>query len=211
MPTYTCSVCFELFHFNQMVKDLPCHEFHHFCQSCLKSAMEISLVDGNIPIKCLVGDCQNKVLPNVAEKYLELSKGDQYRQLHDQESLGLSFPCPACAISVIGHNNFQGSSVLNLDFTKVTCPNGHEICSHCHCDFHHGISCHEFQLSEFTGGSLDILFVDFCRNRKFQRCPGCKMWVEKLGGCNDMTCSCCHSQFCYHCGSNCLGTHQCLP
>jgi len=32
-----------------------------------------------------------------------------------------------------------------------------------------------------------------------KRCPNCRSWVQKLDGCNRMTCTKCHCYFCWIC------------
>ncbi len=34
---------------------------------------------------------------------------------------------------------------------------------------------------------------------RYQRCPGCRMWVEKTEGCQNASCKC-GIYFCYKCG-----------
>ncbi|KAF8592052.1 hypothetical protein K439DRAFT_1325929 [Ramaria rubella] len=38
-------------------------------------------------------------------------------------------------------------------------------------------------------------------DKKTMRCPGCHIRVQKIMGCNHMTCSKCRQHFCYRCGS----------
>lgn len=38
-------------------------------------------------------------------------------------------------------------------------------------------------------------------SKEYQVCPQCEAHIEKISGCNHMTCSECKTQFCYLCGS----------
>ena len=35
-----------------------------------------------------------------------------------------------------------------------------------------------------------------------QKCPKCKVFIERSSGCDSMTCNRCHSHFCYKCGNH---------
>jgi hypothetical protein len=61
--------------------------------------------------------------------------------------------------------------------------------------------CSDFQKlpkSDRTG--LDLTALDVARAKKWVRCPGCRMLVEKQGGCNSVICGRCGINFCYACG-----------
>lgn len=45
----------------------------------------------------------------------------------------------------------------------------------------------------------DAKFVEFVKGAKYKQCPNCSFWVEKVKGCNHMTCRC-KFEFCYQCG-----------
>ena len=36
----------------------------------------------------------------------------------------------------------------------------------------------------------DQEFQNFVVGQKFKQCPSCRFWVEKVSGCNHMTCRC---------------------
>ncbi|CAD8212372.1 unnamed protein product [Paramecium pentaurelia] len=46
---------------------------------------------------------------------------------------------------------------------------------------------------------LDDKFLNLMMISKYKQCPQCKTWVEKISGCDHMTCRC-KFQFCYACG-----------
>jgi len=67
------------------------------------------------------------------------------------------------------------------------------------CGFSHArsLSCYAFKkMQEAVMMDNDMLLNKF----KFQKCPWCFYWVQKVEGCNSMTCRC-SRYFCYLCGA----------
>ncbi|KAL8502155.1 hypothetical protein ACS0TY_021315 [Phlomoides rotata] len=52
----------------------------------------------------------------------------------------------------------------------------------------------------------DLMLHDLAKEKKWQRCPNCKFYVDKMEGCLHMTCRC-QFQFCYACGEAWSSTH----
>jgi len=72
------------------------------------------------------------------------------------------------------------------------------MCFKCGQAWHPGVSC---------GKDQDSLFKEWASHRKIQRCPKCKIRIEKDEGCNHMTCSHCHYQWCWICGRKYTSGH----
>jgi hypothetical protein len=70
--------------------------------------------------------------------------------------------------------------------------------------------CSDFQkLAKSDRTDTDLNMLDVARAKKWIRCPGCKMLVEKQYGCNSIICSRCRTSFCYACGGKVSWFHQC--
>jgi len=72
-----------------------------------------------------------------------------------------------------------------------------EICTSCHVQWHNGLTCTMFKSGEQVGGCLEDWIMKDPSNRKI--CPKCKTPIEKIDGCNHMTCSGCKSHMCWLC------------
>jgi E3 ubiquitin-protein ligase RNF144 len=100
--------------------------------------------------------------------------------------------------------------------------------------WHNGVDCAEFQrLGKDERGNDDLLLRKVAKDKKWQRCPKCKVYVERVAGCVYIVCrycfaACCPVQvtlmvflilqifrcrycFCYLCGSPMTkGDHRCI-
>ena len=47
--------------------------------------------------------------------------------------------------------------------------------------------------------NVDIGYSKWALNKDVQKCPKCRMGIEKADGCNHMTCSSCRYEFCWIC------------
>ena len=72
-------------------------------------------------------------------------------------------------------------------------------CFHCHAPWHHDITCKEFlrgdkhfkrwRTSKSSTGAANC-----------QKCPLCRVPIQRSTGCDHMTCNRCSTEFCYKCG-----------
>ncbi|EGR28008.1 ibr domain protein [Ichthyophthirius multifiliis] len=72
------------------------------------------------------------------------------------------------------------------------------ICTQCNRNYHEEFSCNQILEKEIT-----ILI----NTRDIQRCRKCKALVQKIEGCNHMTCSVCEYQWCWLCGDTYTQMH----
>jgi hypothetical protein len=76
---------------------------------------------------------------------------------------------------------------------SVKCSDEHcneKSCSKCGLIAHPFVTCKRARSRHFN------MFV---ANNNCKRCPGCKIMIEKSGGCNHMTCRQCNHNFCWLC------------
>ena len=83
----------------------------------------------------------------------------------------------------------DGSSIpARESLTHSLCPNDHAFCVRCFRPEHEGFC---------AGTETDRQELLTMRNQRL--CPTCKTIIFKDGGCNHMTCSNCHQNFCWQC------------
>lgn len=110
--------------------------------------------------------------------------------------------CPFSNCSALLVNDFGG----NVEKTKcLVCSRW--FCAKCRVPWHTDFSCKEFQkLYAKKGGKVDKIVKELAKKKSWQKCPKCKMYVEKSEGCVHITCRC-RYEFCYRCGSKWSDSH----
>ncbi|KEQ71272.1 hypothetical protein M436DRAFT_32509, partial [Aureobasidium namibiae CBS 147.97] len=79
----------------------------------------------------------------------------------------------------------------------------HKQCVACHMPWHEGESCDEYQARhdesnrDFENERAEAFII-----KTFTSCPRCKVFIDKAGGCDHITCSQCSYEFCYGCSAD---------
>lgn len=87
---------------------------------------------------------------------------------------------------------------------KIHCQCGTDWCFECYSPWHSGLSCAKFQNDVVRNGDKALRYwakskkKGNCKNAK--KCPKCNFYIERITGCNHMTCNRCKTDFCYLCG-----------
>lgn len=70
------------------------------------------------------------------------------------------------------------------------CPNCRGlICAQCRVAWHAGVKCWEFQMLPSNERTKeDLKFMELAKNKKWSRCPSCRIYVEKVSGCLHIWC-----------------------
>ncbi|XP_037394081.1 probable E3 ubiquitin-protein ligase RNF217 isoform X2 [Pygocentrus nattereri] len=71
-------------------------------------------------------------------------------------------------------------------------------CFKCHAPWHEGLKCREYR----KGDKLLRHWASVIEHgqRNAQKCPRCKIHIQRTEGCDHMTCTQCNTNFCYRCG-----------
>ncbi|CDW71692.1 ibr domain containing protein [Stylonychia lemnae] len=183
-----CEICFEEDSIFNLVR-LNCG--HSYCEDCLK-IMAIYLIDmtGEIhKLKCPNSQCPAVLARNVIEDLLDSQQYQKYLGLVQNHELVLNkdkrfCPTPDCS-NILEKSSFIISS-------KVLCNKcNNNICFDCQSIWHQGKSCRQFQKEQNLSWALE---------NEVQKCPKCKVMIEKNDGCDHMTCYNCQHYFCWCCG-----------
>ena len=186
-----CEICGE--NNSQMIKNEQCND--SFCYNCwinyLKEKINTNIID---KISCMNYTC-GKILSN---KFIEsLLKNNPSLLLKYQKFLEriqiLNDPhkkfCP--------YPNCDSYAEEKKDTKFVKCKiNGHKFCYKCLKDHDEKISCDEEIYKDFK---------IWKKNKIVKQCPRCKIWIQKIEGCNHVICSMCHYGFCFVCLKNWIG------
>ncbi|KAE9382455.1 hypothetical protein BT96DRAFT_772677, partial [Gymnopus androsaceus JB14] len=170
---------------------------HQFCRECLQGYVLSKIKDRRFPIVCPI--CMNdKAHPNpgtIGQSLIEQMHIPQkdYEIFEQMMLLQYSIPvhCSRCSqTAFIDRDEYQEEVI-------VTCPLpgcGHAWCKTCMQDIDFGGPPHS------CDGSNEL--ASLMREKGWKACPGCQTNIQKMDGCNHMTCPLpgCNMHFCYRCG-----------
>jgi hypothetical protein len=92
-----------------------------------------------------------------------------YRHIDDENDGGTVLQCPSCLS---------------------------RICAHCDVEFHEGLTCGEHM--DNANGGLEAM-LRWKAEHGVKPCPNCKADLEKIDGCNHITCGVCKTHMCWVC------------
>ncbi|KAJ4761227.1 RING/U-box superfamily protein [Rhynchospora pubera] len=191
-----CNICMEQRLTTQIFTIKSCN--HLFCISCMVHYITSKLDENIAAIPCPDPGCKSGSLdPLIYQHILPVATFDKWGRVLCELSLGQKkFYCP-----------FKDCSALLVDegHEKVTnseCPHCNRMfCAECKVPWHGDISCEEFQgLGKHERAQEDLMLRKLAKDKKWQRCPQCRMYVEKIDGCMFMKCRCGYC-FCYVCAT----------
>ncbi|CAD8194525.1 unnamed protein product [Paramecium pentaurelia] len=188
-----CCVCYLIY----LDKDLV-HlnsEKHLICLNCFYNYLRQSIDDRKINnIRCPHCDIPIRdidVLEHSQELYTKYIKCHQNLEIAMNPNKAW---CPT-----INCNNViefkQQSTISTCAYCKV------EVCKLCKQRSHPLQTCEE---------NLQQVLNEWQENRDTQQCPRCKIIVEKINGCNHMTCQFCQHEWCWICGSDYTSIHYAI-
>lgn len=200
-PKSFCEICLEDKEKWQMIENDGCS--HLFCSECMSKHI-ISRVEANTQevvcpgVNCSAllnaSACRHLVPMETLVRWDEAVCNSMY-----VESQKLYCPYRDCSTMLV---NDTGEAM-----EKSTCPLcKRSFCAACQVPWHPEFTCKEFKKLNAQGGREDAMVMTLATKKKWQKCPKCKMLVEKSEGCIHMTCRCKH-QFCYRCGEKWSSTH----
>ena len=184
---YTCIVCFEKIDEEQKnFNYISCG--HICCTHCWNNYLKILISEAKIEnIKCVEYSCKQNISEDFILKHIKndfelIKKYDKFKLraiiLNDPNKK--ECPYPECDSYLL--------KIKNKKFTQ--CKNGHKYCYECLRVWHENKSCEEIMEKEF---------INWKKNKTIKKCPRCKIYTEKNEGCNHMTCTNCHYQWCWLC------------
>ncbi|KAK5941555.1 hypothetical protein PMZ80_005503 [Knufia obscura] len=180
-----CHICTEFTHIPRL-NLVPCG--HKLCTECLVHAFHSGTSDmHSFPPQC----CTQALVPHTYRKIIPRDVLIRYSELLQKyaEQRDISCATSSCnnAIKEYSISDQWGLCGLCLNFTCSLC--GHAESDH--------KSTAEPRLCPKT--KADEQVVELAKTSGWQECPKCKNMVERIDGCNSMTCRC-GQGFCYTCG-----------
>ncbi|XP_071951039.1 uncharacterized protein [Antedon mediterranea] len=192
----SCQICFcvESLHVRLCCK-LP------VCDLCLKEYFTTQVKQRIVKISCPGSTCIAFVCREEISYFLEPEIRDKfYRFLLEANSNPSTKTCPRC-----NHlTSLQKGAKSKSENVPITCEEcSLNWCFPCHAPWHEGLTCKEWRRG-------DRMLKQWAKEWSFgqqnaHRCPKCKVLIQRVTGCDHMTCSNCNTEFCYQCGERFRG------
>uniref|UniRef100_A0A8D0L6M1 E3 ubiquitin-protein ligase RNF217 n=1 Tax=Sphenodon punctatus TaxID=8508 RepID=A0A8D0L6M1_SPHPU len=192
----SCRVCLE----EKPIKPLSCCK-KPVCEECLKRYLSSQVQLGQADIKCPITEC-SEYLDETAVLY-SLPHDDiiKYKYFLELSRIDSSTKqCPQCKHFTTFRRRGHIPTPTKLENKyKIQCPTCQFVwCFKCHSPWHEGVNCKEYK----KGDKLLRHWANEIEHgqRNAQKCPKCKIHIQRTEGCDHMTCSQCNTNFCYRCG-----------
>lgn len=194
-PTQICMVCFDekpVYDFF----DAPCK--HNYCAYCLRMHYRIKTKDGDVlKVSCIDPECEREITEQEILRFLENEPEmiDKFLKFKKQKLIMLNPNARFCF-----KPNCNGYMIGSRWNPKLVCPDcSARVCYNCGQPWHgYFVGCNQ---------NVDIGYARWALNKDVQRCPKCRVRIEKAEGCNHMTCQSCKYQFCWICRGQYNGSH----
>ncbi|XP_041106160.1 probable E3 ubiquitin-protein ligase RNF217 isoform X2 [Polyodon spathula] len=192
----TCRVCLE----DKHMKPLHCCK-KAVCEECLKRYLSSQVQLGQTEVKCPITECSAHLEESMVVAHLPNEDVVKYKYFLELSRMGSGTkPCPQCKhfTTLKRKGNIHSPSKAENKY-KVLC----EVCQlvwcfKCHSPWHEGLNCRDYK----KGDKLLHHWASEIEHgqRNAQKCPRCKIHIQRTEGCDHMTCSQCNTNFCYRCG-----------
>ncbi|XP_070589546.1 E3 ubiquitin-protein ligase RNF217 isoform X2 [Erythrolamprus reginae] len=192
----SCRVCLE----EKPLKPLPCCK-KPVCEACLKRYLSSQVQVGQADIPCPITECSEHLDETTILFNLPHDDIIKYKYFLELGRIGSSTkPCPQCKHFTTFKRKGHIPTPTNMESKyKIQCPTCQLVwCFKCHSPWHEGVNCKEFK----KGDKLLRHWASEIEHgqRNAQKCPKCKIHIQRTEGCDHMTCSQCNTNFCYRCG-----------
>uniref|UniRef100_A0A8C6X3K1 RBR-type E3 ubiquitin transferase n=1 Tax=Naja naja TaxID=35670 RepID=A0A8C6X3K1_NAJNA len=192
----SCRVCLE----EKPLKPLPCCK-KPVCEACLKRYLSSQVQVGQADIPCPITECNEHLDETTILFNLPHDDIIKYKYFLELGRIGSGTkPCPQCKhFTTFKRKGHIPNPTRMENKYKIQCPTCQFVwCFKCHSPWHEGVNCKEFK----KGDKLLRHWASEIEHgqRNAQKCPKCKIHIQRTEGCDHMTCSQCNTNFCYRCG-----------
>ncbi|TWW69001.1 probable E3 ubiquitin-protein ligase RNF217 isoform X1 [Takifugu flavidus] len=187
-----CRVCLE----GKSIAPLPCCR-KAVCNECLGLYVSSQVRLAKSHINCPIYECRGYLEEGVVISNLSKEDAEKYHYFLELSQLDSSTkPCPQCSqfTTLREHNSNRSEHKY-----KIQCSNCQFLwCFKCHAPWHNGLKCRQYR----KGDKLLRTWASVIEHgqRNAQKCPQCKIHIQRTEGCDHMTCTQCSTNFCYRCG-----------
>ncbi|XP_048842013.1 probable E3 ubiquitin-protein ligase RNF217 [Brienomyrus brachyistius] len=191
----TCRVCLD----DKRIKPLHCCK-KAVCDECLKLYISSQVYLGKVDVVCPITECSGYLEESTVLGHLASEEVAKYKYFLELSKIDSSTkPCPQCShFTSLKSRGLQPPSRAEHKY-KVQCTKCQFVwCFKCHAPWHEGLRCREYR----KGDKLLRHWASVIEHgqRNAQKCPRCKIHIQRTEGCDHMTCTQCNTNFCYRCG-----------
>ena len=196
-----CIFCAEDFDENDFMNPLIMECKKHVHGKCFVHYIEEELNNKRFPIKCplCAGNERHEINYKTVLDSLLLNDKDNLAAKLENISLNHLAENNPDEITFCPTAGCKYMCSYDKNEFHLECPMCQKsYCLQCKTEWHKGMTCQEYQISK-NKDENDVKFEEYVKGSKLKQCPKCKRWVEKISGCDHITCSC-GTPFCYRCG-----------
>merc|ERR1712226_102810 len=231
----TCMICYNEEVGANFARLVPC--LHHYCIDCITEYCVMHVEEGTIgQLRCPEDDCKNTISPDVLQRVLGDEQYMRWERLMVQrtlEQMGDVVWCPRCSNPVVRDENDESLGLCGVCSFSFCTECNHmwhpgELCKELRTEENRKLIKTQRAQADAAAGptNQDLRAAREEMYRRFQErqvsvdhnhagknvktCPHCKIKVEKISGCNKMTCRC-GGYFCWICGKKITGYDHFKP
>lgn len=200
-PDYdsTCIVCYENTYNYRESRRKCCDQL--VCKDCMLNIVQAKIGEGIVLIECPNPNCDAPVGRQEIMEYLSGEAKERFERMRlEIDGDGNKKACPNCCFVTEHELPKLKLKRLQEKDVKIKCVRcDHEWCYNCHAPWHKDLSCKEFK----RGQQLFHMWTKGRNQRGIancQKCPICRVFIQRSTGCDHMTCNRCDTHFCYKCG-----------
>ncbi|KAI8930446.1 hypothetical protein NX059_012397 [Plenodomus lindquistii] len=204
-----CSACAEtkskVTFFTMTDDERVCEHLRFCCKECVSRAVKSAIDNGKIDqhgLKCPYRCNYSLSVDNVREN-MTAAQFAEYAEALTKHFLANNDSYKRCLSSNCGHT-FSIEGRLPENIKKIGESSSFKLqCPHCDYQFCHACgraweshtleTCKKIQLEE------EQARIVASRELGFKSCPNCNVQIEKVAGCDHMTCGRCQHEFCWIC------------
>ncbi|XP_054998615.1 E3 ubiquitin-protein ligase RNF14 isoform X2 [Sorex araneus] len=218
---FLCNICFSEKLGSECMYFLECR--HVYCKACLKDYFEIQIRDGQVHcLNCPEPKCSSVATPGQVKELVDADLFARYDRLLLQSTLDLMAdvvycprPCcqlpvmqePGCTMGICSSCNFAFCTLCRLTYhglspCKVTAEKLRDLQNeYLQADEASKIFLEQRYGKRVIQKALEEMESKDWLEKNSKGCPCCGTPIEKLDGCNKMTCTGCKQYFCWICVS----------
>ncbi|KAB5540028.1 hypothetical protein PHYPO_G00096420 [Pangasianodon hypophthalmus] len=190
-----CRVCLVI----RSISSLHCCK-KPVCEECMKTYISSQVVSGLAEIVCPIPECSGYLAESVVLAHLASENVAKYKYFLELGRLDSGTKtCPKCSLFTSLKGRGQPVQSKDEPKYKIQCSKCELVwCFRCHAPWHEGLKCREYRKGDKLLRNWASVIEQGQRNA--QKCPQCKVHIQRVDGCDHMTCTQCNTNFCYRCG-----------